>query len=104
MASQEPSPLLSLNRRTISRPKSPASLAAAFTILEGEAYDRLLPSDYILYLLHPATKNRMTALHATNKKIGYWVQLSILDPNEFNVRADVFKFFINTAVVRLVYL
>ena len=89
---------------TIPRPKSPASLTAAFTILEGEAYDRLLPSDYILYLLHPATKNRMTALHATNKKIGYWVQLSVIGPNEFNVRAEVFKFFINTAVVRLVYL
>jgi hypothetical protein len=101
MASQEPSPLLSPKPGTIPRPKSPASLAAAFTILEGEAYDRLFPSDYILYLLRPTTKNQMTTLHTTNKKIGYWVQRSILGPNEFNVRAEVFKFFINTAVVRL---
>ena len=78
---------------------TPRSLAVALTFLEGERYNLLFPADYIVHLLPSSTSSNIVAACTTNYKIVLWVQQSILHPAGFGHRAEVFKFFVNTAMV-----
>jgi len=79
---------------------SPDSLAKALTILEGEEYTHILPSDYIVHLLQPSILGHIAAISTTKRKIEFWVSKSILSPRHFKERANVFRFFAKTAIVR----
>jgi son of sevenless len=81
---------------------TPRDLAVALTVLEGERYNCLLSADYIDHLLRPSTSEHIIAACTTNNKIIFWVKRSMLLPEKFEHRAEVFKFFLNTAVVCLI--
>jgi hypothetical protein len=95
--SSTPSP----NETAVRRPKdiSPLSLAIALTTLEGDQYNRILPADYISHLHNLSDSNNVSVACATNNRIVYWVKKSILQPTQVEARAEVFKFFVNTAHV-----
>jgi len=83
----------------VPRPKdiSPQGLALALTTLEGDQYSRILPADYISHFRNPLGSDNVSAACATNNKIFYWVKRSVLQPATLEGRAEVFKFFVNTA-------
>jgi len=78
---------------------TPRQLAMALTVLEGERYRTLFPADYIRHLVQSSSLNNVTAAANTHNQILLWVKMSVLMPTQYKVRAEVFKFFINTALV-----
>ncbi|KAJ7046529.1 ras guanine nucleotide exchange factor domain-containing protein [Mycena alexandri] len=79
----------------------PRDLAIALTLLEGDSYWSILPADYLSHLnkVNDASKgpNRVNDASTENNKIVLWVKKSILTPSRVETRAEVFKFFVNTA-------
>jgi hypothetical protein len=78
----------------------------ALAKLEGEAYQRILPSEYSAYVGRlPSSSPNLTAAIALNQRINNWVQSSILDmdfdgaPNEVESRCTTKRFFVKTAEV-----
>ena len=77
---------------------TPHDLAIGLTLLEGDNYGALHPSDYIMHL-SKRQSTKIKKLYDTNNKIKVWVTESILHFNDVHDRAEVLKFFIHTAVV-----
>jgi hypothetical protein len=100
IASQDPPPPTSPVMQVFTDKPSSDSLAKALTILEGEEYTRILPSDYVVHLLQPSIPGHIAAVSTTKRKIVFWVSKSILSPRHFKERAHVFRFFAQTAIVR----
>jgi hypothetical protein len=96
---QDPSPQPSSRKQ--SPMPSPGGLAKALTALEGKIYNRLLPADYIVYFMRLSTEGNITDACNLYKTINNWVKKSILTPKDYEVRAEAFKFFVNTTIVRL---
>ncbi|KAJ3507608.1 hypothetical protein NLJ89_g6206 [Agrocybe chaxingu] len=89
---------LSPGRKMLSSSQiKPQDLAIALTLLEGDKYKALLPSDYIAHLGQHQGYNNVKAAYTTNNKIITWVKDSVLHYDSVEKRADVLKFFINTA-------
>jgi son of sevenless-like protein len=86
----------------VHRPKDicPKDLAIALTTLEGGRYNQILPADYISHLQNPSDADNVSAAFMTNNRIIFWVKKSILHPGQLEGRAEAFKFFVNTALVR----
>ncbi|CAA7267623.1 unnamed protein product [Cyclocybe aegerita] len=90
---------LSPGRKMLSSSQiKPQDLAIALTLLEGDKYKALLPSDYIAHLGQHQGYNNVKAAYTTNNKIIAWVKDSVLHYDSVEKRADVLKFFINTAI------
>ncbi|KAG5652947.1 hypothetical protein H0H81_002955 [Sphagnurus paluster] len=75
----------------------PQDLAIALTLLEGDKYRAILPTDYIAHLRNHRPNN-VEAAYMTNNKIVLWVKQSILHYDGIESRAQVLKFFVNTAM------
>ncbi|KAH9483782.1 Serine/threonine-protein kinase STY17 [Psilocybe cubensis] len=75
----------------------PLDLAIALTLLEGDKYKVLVPSDYIAQLRRHPGYNNVEGVYTTNNKIILWVKDSILHFETAQDRASVLKFFIHTA-------
>jgi len=82
-----------------SRPRdlTPRGLAIALSTLAGNQHSRIRPTDYIDHLKEPPSLNRVSEAYTTNKQIMTWVKRSVLQPTQFEGRAGVFIFFVNTA-------
>ena len=78
---------------------TPRQLAMALTVLEVEQYLSLFPADYIRHLLHSPSPGNIATAADINSRICRWVKMSVLMPEQYPVRAEVLKFFINTALV-----
>ena len=78
----------------------PQDLAIALSLLEGDQYKMLVPSDYIAHLRRHPGYNNVRGAYTTNNRIVYWVKESILHYDRVDQRVDVLKFFIHTAQVR----
>ncbi|KDR73425.1 hypothetical protein GALMADRAFT_124495 [Galerina marginata CBS 339.88] len=76
----------------------PQDLAIALTLLEGDKYKALVPSDYIAHLRRHPGYNNVEGAYTTNNKIILWVKDSILHDDSAENRAAVLKFFIHTAM------
>lgn len=77
---------------------TPRDLAIGLTLMEGDLYNAILPTDYLVHLRRRPATNVDTA-SAMNNKIILWVKKSILHYDKLENRADVLRFFINTAQV-----
>lgn len=95
------SPILLSPGRKIPRTADilPRDLAIALALLEGDRYKAILPADYIAHLRRDPWPNNIDAASITNNKIVLWVKKSILHYDRIESRAQVLKFFINTAQV-----
>ena len=71
----------------------------ALTVLGAERYLSLFPADYIRYLLHSPSPDNIAAAADIHSRISLWVKMSVLMPDQYPHRAEVMKFFINTALV-----
>ncbi|KAG6909463.1 hypothetical protein DXG01_000448 [Tephrocybe rancida] len=80
---------------------TPNDLAVALTLLEGDRYRAILPTDYIAHLSKQPRSNNVQAAYLTNNKIVLWVKQSLLHYDTIDARAQVLKFFVNTAVACL---
>lgn len=60
-------------------------------------YREILPADYISHLRRMEGPNNVDAARLENNRIVFWVKKSVLTPSRVETRADVFKFFVNTA-------
>jgi len=76
----------------------PHSLAIVLSLLEGENYQALRPSDYVLHLTKNMSEN-VNKFYETNEKIKLWVIESILQYDDVHRRAEVMTYFIKTALV-----
>src|SRR6266545_4514490 len=76
----------------------PHSLAIALSLLEGESYQALRPSDYVLPLTKNTSEN-INKFYETNDKIKFWVIESILQHDGVRKRAEAMTYFIKTALV-----
>ncbi|KAF8181559.1 ras guanine nucleotide exchange factor domain-containing protein [Pholiota molesta] len=93
-----PSSPLSPGRRMLKASEiKPRDLAIALTLLEGDKYKVLVPSDYIAHLRRHPGYNNVQGAYTINNKIVFWVKDSILHYDRVDQRADVLKFFIHTA-------
>ncbi|KAF9533346.1 hypothetical protein CPB83DRAFT_845111 [Crepidotus variabilis] len=100
---------LAKHRRSMTSPRSirrpllqaadirPRDLAIALTLLEGDNYAALRPSDYLRHLTRKVSNNLRKA-YETNNKIFAYVVDSVLFYDKVEDRAQVLKMFINTAV------
>ncbi|KAG6833188.1 hypothetical protein H0H87_010250 [Tephrocybe sp. NHM501043] len=77
---------------------TPNDLAIALSLLEGDKYKAILPTDYFAHLSRQPRPNNVEAAYLTNNKIVLWVKQSVLHYNTIEERARVLKFFVNTAV------
>ncbi|KAJ7172716.1 ras guanine nucleotide exchange factor domain-containing protein [Mycena filopes] len=76
----------------------PRDLAIALTLLEGDSYWSILPADYLAHLGRGTEgSDKVNATSNNNNKVILWVKKSIVTPSRAEARAEVFKFFINTA-------
>lgn len=97
---QTPGLLLSPGRRIPRTAEMlPRDLAIAMTLLEGDKYKNILPTDYIAHLNKQARPNNVEAAYLVNNKIVLWVKQSVLHYDTIDSRAQVLKFFVNTALV-----
>lgn len=78
---------------------SPRDLAIGMTLLEGDRYKALRPSDYIMHLTKDHSENIKGFLE-TSEKLQAWITDRVLHYEIVDLRAGVLKFFINTALVR----
>ncbi|KAF8163016.1 ras guanine nucleotide exchange factor domain-containing protein [Crassisporium funariophilum] len=93
-----PSIIISPGRKMLQASQiKPLDLAVALTLLEGDKYKALVPSDYIAHLRRHPGYNNIEGAYTTNNKIISWVKDSILHYDAVEHRADVLKFFIHTA-------
>jgi len=76
----------------------PRGLAIALTLLEGDNYKALQPSDYIIHFAHDRSDN-ISKVYETNNRIIAWVTESILHYDDLQNRVQVLRFFIHTALV-----
>ncbi|PPQ72493.1 hypothetical protein CVT24_003256 [Panaeolus cyanescens] len=76
---------------------TPKDLAIALTILEGDAYNRLEPCDYMAHLSRIEGANGVAEVYKINNKILFWVRSQVLHFEKVKQRANVMKFFIHTA-------
>ncbi|KAJ7694111.1 ras guanine nucleotide exchange factor domain-containing protein [Mycena rosella] len=74
----------------------PRDLAIALTLLEGRSYLSILAADYIRHL-RKSGPNNVDAARAENNRVILWVKKSVLTPSRVETRAEVLKFFVNTA-------
>jgi len=79
---------------------TPRDLAIALTLLEGDKYKAIVPSDYIAHLRRHSGFNSVEAACLVNNKIVLWVKRSVLHYDTAELRTQVLKFFLNTAQVR----
>ena len=101
-----PSPIIpSFDSAGTTGPTS-GELAMALARLEGERYQRILPSEYMAHAGNlPSSSPNLTAAIALNQRINNWVQSSILDidfngaPNEIESKSIAKRFFVRTAEV-----
>lgn len=56
----------------------PRDLAIALTLLEGDKYKVILPTDYIAHLEKQPRPNNVEAAYLANNKIVLWVKKSVL--------------------------
>lgn len=82
----------------------PEDLGIGLTLLEGDRYRYIVPSDYIAHLKRHLGPNNVEAAYLTNNKIVLWVKQSLLHYDQVEFRGDVLKFFINTAQVSYIIL
>ncbi|KAJ7489946.1 ras guanine nucleotide exchange factor domain-containing protein [Mycena galericulata] len=75
----------------------PRDLAIALTLLEGDKYRSILPADYLSHLRKLDGSNNVDAARLANNRVVLWVKKSVLTPSRVETRAEVFKFFVNTA-------
>ncbi|KAJ6455838.1 ras guanine nucleotide exchange factor domain-containing protein [Mycena sanguinolenta] len=75
----------------------PRDLAIALALLEGDNYWSILPSDYFTHIRKAEGPNSVEVASNDNNKLVLWVKKSILSPSRVETRAEVFKFFVNTA-------
>ncbi|KAJ7135013.1 ras guanine nucleotide exchange factor domain-containing protein [Mycena crocata] len=77
----------------------PRDLAIALTLLEGDRYGSIRPADYLSHLrkIDMEGPNNVDAASTENNKIILWVKKSVLTPSRVETRAEVLKFFVNTA-------
>jgi len=95
------SPPLSPGRRLLQASDiTPCDLAIALTLLEGDKYKAIVPSDYIAHLRRHSGFNSVEAACSVNNKIVLWVKQSVLHYDKAELRTQVLKFFLNTAQVR----
>lgn len=80
---------------------TPNQLAVALTLLEGEKYKSVTPSDYLAHLGRHPGHNNIEGVYTTNNKITLWVKDTILRCGDTSTRASTLKFFIETATVSL---
>ncbi|KAG6853700.1 hypothetical protein C0991_002235 [Blastosporella zonata] len=72
-------------------------LAIALTLLEGDRYKAILPTDYIAHL-SGLRANNVDVACLTNNKIVLWVKQYVLHYDSIEKRMQVVQFFVNTAV------
>jgi len=78
---------------------APHHLAIALTLLEGDKYKAIVPSDYIAHFgKHPGS-NGVKVACSVNNKIVLWVKQSVLQYDTAHSRAQRIEFFLNTAQV-----
>ena len=94
------SPALSPSRKLLQDSDiAPDQLAIALTLLEGDKYKAIVPSDYITHLgKHPGS-NGVKVACSVNNKIVLWVKQSVLHYDTAQSRARRLEFFLNTAQV-----
>ncbi|EFI28427.1 TKL/TKL-ccin protein kinase [Coprinopsis cinerea okayama7 len=92
---------LSPDRRVLSSSQiTPRDLAIALTLLEGDKFRKIQPCDYLAHQRRQPISgylNHVKAAAIVNTRIVQWVKQSILHFDEVRHRADVIKFYINTA-------
>jgi len=93
-------PTLSPSRKLLRDPDiTPHQLAIALTLLEGDKYKAIVPSDYIAHFgKHPGS-NGVKVACSVNNKIVLWVKQSVLQYDTAQSRAQRIGFFLNTAQV-----
>jgi son of sevenless-like protein len=77
---------------------SPRDLAIALSLLEGDHYKALQPSDY-LQRLSKGQSDRVKIYGDTNEQIKLWIIKSILYYDTVSNRSQLVKFYIKTALV-----
>jgi len=94
------SPILSPSRKLLQDPDiTPHHLAIALTLLEGDKYKAIVPSDYIAHFGKHSGSNGVKVACSVNNKIILWVQQSVLHYDTAQSRAQRIGFFLNTAQV-----
>jgi len=79
---------------------APHHLAIALTLLEGDKYKAIVPSDYIAHFgKHPGS-NGVKVACSVNNNIILWVKQSVLHYDTAKLRAQRVQYFLNTAQVR----
>ncbi|KZV65841.1 ras GEF [Peniophora sp. CONT] len=98
----DPSPGLSVHtnpRVAIPRASDilPLELAVALTVLEGTLFSQITHFDCLAQLQRLAGARRVERAVGASNRIMNWVKKSILRSDSPDIRADVYKFFINVA-------
>lgn len=78
---------------------SAQGLALALTLLEGDKYRQISPSDYLAHLCGRPEYTNVDAATSVNRMIMLWVKQSLVHFEEIAPRVSVMTFFINTAKV-----
>ncbi|KIJ29890.1 hypothetical protein M422DRAFT_268673 [Sphaerobolus stellatus SS14] len=76
---------------------SSRQLAEIITSLESERFQHIIPSDCISWLKGAKDKNGVSQFIDENNKLSYWVQKSILKPDDVLKRMENVKFFLGMA-------
>ena len=94
------SPTLSPGRKLLQGSDiAPRHLAIALTLLEGDKYKAIVPSDYIAHLRKHPGSNAVKVACSVNNTIVLWVKQSVLHYDTAQSRAQRLEFFLNTAQV-----
>ncbi|KAJ2918084.1 hypothetical protein MD484_g2342, partial [Candolleomyces efflorescens] len=76
---------------------TPQGLALALTLLEGDKFRLISPSDYLAHLCGRSERTNVDAAMSVNGKIKLWVQQNIVHFDALDPRVSVMTFYINTA-------
>ena len=82
---------------------TPQGLALALTLLEGDKFRLISPSDYLAHLCGRSERTNVDAAMSVNGKIKLWVQQNIVHFDALDPRVSVMTFYINTAKVWLFF-
>ncbi|RXW13978.1 hypothetical protein EST38_g11877 [Candolleomyces aberdarensis] len=82
-----------LNQKEI----TPQGLALALTLLEGDKFRQISPSDYLAHLCGRPEYTNVEAASSVNEKIVSWVKQSLVHYEALYPRVSQMRFFINTA-------